>query len=57
MGNFNPDTGHSIRELLNNLHQNGMSNLSENALRDACRKMSDDGILYSTIDDDHFLPT
>lgn len=56
-GNYNTSIGLGIREIFINLQQNGMQNINERAIRDACMEMTDDGVIYSTVDEDHFLAT
>lgn len=34
-----------------------MPNINEGAIRNVCSEMTDDGVIYSTIDEDHFLAT
>lgn len=56
-GNFNRSTGLNIRQIVQSLQQNGMPNINEGAIRNVCSEMTDDGVIYSTIDEDHFLAT
>ena len=56
-GSYNHSIGLGIREIFISLQQNGMQNINERAIRDVCMEMTDDGIIYSTIDEDHFLAT
>jgi hypothetical protein len=55
-GNYSNEVGININQLLNIVNQNGM-NINLGAIKDVCSKMCDDGMIYSTIDDDHYLTT
>ena len=56
-GDYNKNVGLGIRDIYNNLSRSGMQNINERAIREVCSEMTDDGIIYSTIDEDHFLST
>ena len=56
-GNFNRARGMNIGQIIQTLQQSGMQNVSEGAIRSVCSEMTDDGVIYSTIDEDHFMST
>jgi hypothetical protein len=55
-GNYSNEVGININQLLNIVNGGGMG-INLGAIKDVCSKMCDDGMIYSTIDDDHYLTT
>jgi hypothetical protein len=51
---IDPDYGLTLRQILEYVQRAGMSNANEFTVRQAIQALTDEGTMFSTVDDDHW---